>query len=343
MRLKSFLVLLLVTVVAVGVAAALVAQQRRPATIAGVGEPVLPGLLENANRIERIELKSGETTLNLARTDHDWVIETINGFPASFEKIKALVVGLAQLRRVEPKTEHPESYPQLGVEDAGPGAASSLVSLLDHQGAPVARLIVGKESFAGGTGGHYVRIPGEMRAWLAAGTLDVSLGARDWAMPEIVNIDGADVRQVRIRQPNGETIVASRTDASEASLTLRTVPAGTRPKDPGISDGFAGALTAVDLDDVKPAAEMEFPAADTTVARIETFDGLVIDLDLLDRNETIWIRLTASAADGASPETVAKATALADRTRGWAYQVSSWRISQLRRGLEDLVEPAKPS
>lgn len=343
MRLKSFLILLLVTVAAVGVAAVLVAQQPRPATIAGAGEPVLPGLLENANRIDRIVLMSGETQLTLAQAEDDWVIENRNGFPASFERIKALVVGLGQLRRIEPKTERPERYAQIGVEDAGPGATSTEVSLLDREGTPVARLILGEDSFSGGTGGRYVRIPGEARAWLASGTLDLSVAARDWAAPEVIDIAGTEVQEVRIRRPGGETIVAAKADASEPHLSLRTVPPGSRPKSPDIADGFAGALTGVELDDVKPVAEVAFPPESTTHVRIETFDGLVIDMDLVDHDEANWVRLTPSAADDAPAETAAKAASLAERTRGWAYQVSNWRLSQLKRPLEDLVDPDNPS
>jgi hypothetical protein len=343
MRIKRFAILLLATIVAVATAAVLAMQQSGPATIAGAGEPVLPGLLEDANRIDRIVLKSGETTLTLAQTEDAWVIKERSGYPASFEKIKALVVGLAQLRRIEPKTERPERYAQIGVEDAGPGATSTEVSLFDREGVPVGRLIVGEDSLSGGTGGRYVRIPEEARAWLAAGTLDLSLTARDWAAPEVIDIPGADVREVVIRRPNGERIIAARADPSEPHLSLRTIPSGARPKSPDIADGFAGALTAVEFDDVKPVADVAFSPGDTTHVRIETFDGLIIDADLLDRDETNWIRLMPSAADGASPETSAKAASLAERTHGWAYQVSSWRLSQLKRALDDLVEGEKPS
>ncbi len=343
MRIKGFAILLLVTIVAVGLAAVLAWQQSGPATIAGAGEPVLPGLLENANRIDRIVLKSGETTLTLVQTGDAWLIEERSGYPASFEKIKGLVVGLAQLRRVEPKTDRPERYARIGVEDAGPGAASTEISLIDGAGAAIARLIVGEESFSGGTGGRYVRNPEEGRAWLAAGSVDLSLAVRDWAEPEVIDIGGSDVREVRITRPNGEKIIAARADASEPHLSLRTVPRGKRPKSPDIADGFAGALTAVELDDVKPAADVAFPAADTTHVRIETFDGLVVEVELIERDGATWIRLVPSAAEGATAETSAKAASLAERTRGWVYQVSSWRLSQLKQALDDLVETEKPS
>lgn len=339
MRLRSFLILLCVTGIAVAVAAALVVGQPRPVSVAGVGEPVLPGLLDKANRISRIQLTSGDATLTLAQGENDWVIESDGGYPASFEKIKSLVVGLAQLRRVEPKTDRPDRYGKIGVADAGPGASSTEISLLDHDGTPVARLLVGEDSLSAGNGGRYVRVPGEAQAWLAAGgSVDPSLAAHDWAEPEIIDVPASEVRAVRIKRPNGETILASKQDPSEPHLVLGTVPRGSRPKSPDIADGLAGALTSIQLDDVKPAAEVDFPPADTTRVRIETFDGLVIDMDLVERDETNWVRLMPSAAEGAPPETVAKVQSLAERLRDWAYQVSSWRLTQLKRGLSDLVD-----
>ncbi len=288
-------------------------------------------------------MKNGETTLTLAQTDDGWVIEDRNRYPASFEKIKSLVVGLGRLRRIEPKTERPDRYARIGVEDAGPGAASTEISLLDRDGAPIARLLVGNESFAGGTDGRYVRIPGDARAWLAAGSLDLSLAIRDWAAPEVVDIAANEVREVRIRRPDGETITAVKTGADAPHFSLRPVPRGSRPKSPDIADGFANALSGVELDDVKPVADVAFPPGETTRVRFETFDGLIIDMDLVEHDQVNWIRLTPSSAEGASSETAARAAALAERTQGWAYQVSGWRLSQLKRPLKDFVEPENPS
>ena len=52
---------------------------------------------------------------------------------------------LADMTLVEPKTDKPDLYPRLEVEDPGKGK-STLVTIKDKSGADIARLIVGKRA-----------------------------------------------------------------------------------------------------------------------------------------------------------------------------------------------------
>ena len=101
----------------------------------------------------------------------------------------------------------------------------------------------------------------------------------------------------------------------------------------------AGALAALDLDDVKPAAELPVPDSGVATASFTTFDGLTVDLrcsrsddSRLDRDH----RLRPGAAE-------AEAKAIDEKVGGWSYAMTQDRAKLLRTRLADLVEPPKGS
>lgn len=350
MRVRSFLILSLVTVAAVAAAIALAARQETPITVAGAGERLLPGLLDDANRIAQIRIVGGDRSITLglsgdgqAADSAGWVITDRNGYPVSFEKIKALVLGLAQLRKVEAKTGQPERFARIGVEDPGPGAQSTEVTLSDAGGQPLARVILGKESFAAGGDGRYARVPGDAHAWQVAGRIDVETEVRAWAEPQIIDIPGNTLQAVRVRRPEGGTITAVRADPQATDFVLSDVPAGRRQAEGGALDALGETLANLELEDVEPLADVAFPRPETTRVRFETFDGLVVDVDVIDRNGATWMRLTPEATGKASDEVKARAADIARRTGGWAYRVAEYRFGPLKKPLDDWLEPAKPS
>ena len=101
----------------------------------------------------------------------------------------------------------------------------------------------------------------------------------------------------------------------------------------------AGALAALDLADVKPAADQPMPDSGVATASFATFDGLKIDMRLVARENGDWIAITASGQDAAEAE----AKAINAKVGGWSYAVTPDRAKLLRTRLADLVEPPKGS
>jgi hypothetical protein len=96
-------------------------------------------------------------------------------------------------------------------------------------------------------------------------------------------------------------------------------------------------LETLDLDDVKPAAEMPIPDKDVVTGSFATFDGLTVNVRLLDKDDMHWVEL--SAVGSGATETEAKA--IGDKTSRWTYAIPSYKATQLKMKLADLLEPAK--
>ena len=88
-----------------------------------------------------------------------------------------MLLGLADLTLVEPKTERPELFPRLDLDDPSNGK-STLTSGQDRTGGTVAELIVGKrrsDRLGGGNDGVYLRKPGETApGWRAARSMSAA-------------------------------------------------------------------------------------------------------------------------------------------------------------------------
>lgn len=344
MRLPAFLALSATTAAAVVVAAILVAGEPRPTTSADAGGTFFPALAQSANDIATIRVQKGDETTTLVQGDHGWTVQEQGNYPASLEKLKQLVVSLSQLRRIEAKTDRPERYASIGVEGVAPGAGSTLVTLADTQGKPIAQLLVGETPASGtATDAHFVRMPGEARAWLAAGALDVDPSVSTWIDRKVISLPGDDVEEVRITRPDGGTLTAVKPDKDAPNFTLREMPQKHRLKHADAADNMAIVLTDLELQDLKTADKVAFPPEHTTHTRFRTFDGLTIDVDLVEQDGKDWVRLVPGTAPGASADVVAQAAALADRTRGYAFNVYNWKVAPLKQTLSDLTEPESGS
>ena len=195
-------------------------------------------------------------------------------------------------------------------------------------------------------GGAYFRLPGDEQTWLGSGDLDISAERPNWLERKIVNLTRGRVRRVVIRHPAGQTLSLSKATPEAEDFALDDMPPGKKLKTKSGPNGVGGALADLQLNDVgKDFAP--FDAAATTTADFTTFDGLSGRTRVTKRNGEFWLRLEASAEDGAPPAKDGKTAAqqaqdLTARTAGWVYRIPDYAGAGLTKRLEDLIEDAKP-
>src|SRR3984893_13017287 len=247
---------------------------------------------------------------------------------------------MADLNWVEPKAQTPDLYPRLDVEDPEHGK-SALVAVKDKSGGDLAQAIVGKRRYdrlGAGNDGVYLRKPGEGQTRLARGTLDPSGGPSSWLERQIVDISEKKIAKVALTKPDGSKLVISRL-APEAKFAVEDAPPDTKFKSETTPTGPAGALETLDLDDVKPAGELPVPDKDVVTSSFTTFDGLTIELRLVERDKSEWVAISATGSGSAQAE----AKKIEDKVSHWTYAIPAYKANLLKTKLADLVEPAKAS
>lgn len=297
----------------------------------------LAGRLQGAARIEIVK---ADGTLALVRQGEAWVLPDKGGYPVRPEKVRELLVGLTELRLVEPRTGDPAQHGRLGVEDpAQPGGTGVLLRVLDAQGAALAELVLGRRRVR--TQGNlpegiYVRRPGETLAWLAEGRLPADADPQLWLDRDVANLPNSRVRAVRVQREGEPPLRLERGDGPDAPLRL-VEPPGAVPADDVALDEIGRAFEFLTFLDVRPVAGL--PDNVLSEGRFELDEGLVITVRPMRDGEALWIALSASGSPAGNTE----AERLEARWRGWAYQVGAWKEKAFAPRLEDLAaRPATP-
>lgn len=299
-----------------------------------------PALAGKLGDVASVSVSRSGSTLTFVRDGDSWLLKEKGDYPANVGKIAQTVRAMADLTLVEPKTQKPDLYPRLEVEDPGTGK-SALVTVKDKSGTAIAEAIVGKRRYdrlGGGNDGVYLRKPGDAQAWLARGSLDPSGDPPSWLDRQILDISEKTIAKVILTQPDGTKLVISRS-APEAKFAVEDAPPDTKFKSETTTSGPAGALETLDLEDVKPAAELSVPDKDVVSASFTTFDGLTVDLRLVERDKADWIAISAAGSGAAEAE----AKKLDDKLARWTYEIPAYKANLLKTKLADLIEPAKGS
>lgn len=358
----GLLVLAVVTAVVVVLAVALHLSQEQNAPLAGNGEPMLPALMAKVNDVRLISGRSKAGAFTLDRKKGRWVVREAHDYPAQGSKVRELVLGLAELKRVEAKTKNPALYGEVGVARPPKSGAwqrddGLLVTLQGAKGAVLASLLVGKDQPGVGDptlDDYFVRKPAKARVWLVEGKLPHARTPIDWLDKTILDIPRGRFARIAITHSDGKKVVVRRGAAKQPHYVLDGVPAGDRIKSAYAVDSIADEAMDLSFDDVQPADTVESGATPAFTAVLSTRDGLRVRLSALRKGDVTWARLNARAETPAKPPVKAKAAEkdgllaplavrkeaamLNERWKGWAYKLSSYRSDTLGTRMRDLVE-----
>ena len=340
MQERGLIILGAATLAFVVLAVVAIATGDRGVSRAAPGERALPALATKLGDVGSVGIKRSALSLTFVRDGDNWLVAEKGDYPAAAGKVRQIVLAMADLLLVQPKTQQAEFYPRLDVEDPGSGK-STQVTLKDKAGATLAALIIGKRRFdrlGTGTDGVYVRKPGDTQAWLARGSLEFSDQLSSWLDRRILDIPEKRIAKATLTQPDGTKLVITRAKP-EDKFTVEDAPADAKFKSETTTSEPAMVLEALDLDDVKPAAEMPVPDKDVVTGSFTTFDGLTVDVRLLDKDDAHWVALSATGSGSAEAE----AKAIGDKASRWTYAIPSYKATQLKMKLSDLLEPAKAS
>jgi hypothetical protein len=339
--------------------------QRESASSAGAGAPLIAGLEDALGDIERVTVTkaNGETVATIEKRPDNWVVTDKHGYAADAGKLRQALTALGEARILEQKTANAELYGRLGVEDVTAPNAAGVSVALTAPGRELPTVILGN---AEGAKYRYARRAGEAQSFLIDRNPDVPRAAAQWVESQIVDVRGERVREVTITHPDGEVVHIEKSGPELANFEVANVPEGRELSYPGVANVIGNALRELNLEDVEPADAA--PAAEATVVELKTFDGLVVKVTGVERDDASWITLEASAdpaqaataaaageaaepaAEGAAPpaEGDAPATPAADpsaeaarinaKVGGWRYKIASFQYDQLTRRMTDLLK-----
>ena len=327
--------------------------QRSGPSPAGTGEPLVAGLADALGDIERVTVTkaNGETVATLEKRPDNWIVSDKHDYVANASKLRQALTALGEARILELKTANAELYGRLGVEDVTAPDAAGVSVALTALGRELPTIILGN---AEGAKFRYARRAGEAQSVLIDRNPDVPRAAAQWVDSSVVDVRSERVREVTITHADGEVVRISKTGPELANFEVAGVPNGRELSYPGVANVIGNALRELNLEDVEPSDAA--PAEQPTIVEYRTFDGLVVRITGVERNDESWISLEASvdaaqaaaapapAADGVSPPAATPADPNAEAARinakvgGWRYKIAGFQYDQMTRRMADLLK-----
>lgn len=350
MRARNLVILAVITLVII--TAAVVASLSRAPQSGKEKTLLFPELKDTINNTSEVIIRGQDRAVTLLKQDGRWVVQQADGYPADFEKLKPLLVGMTALRIVEEKTSTPELYPRLGVEDPDdPNASSHLLVLKDDSGQTLAELIVGKsrrDPASADGGGLYVRPPDQAQSLLVEGQLTVSSQITDWFDQHLFNIKPDRIESIVIRHPDGDTVTVSRDEPGD-DFNVEPMPEGRKPQSELILTRMSTILENTFAVNVTSRETFTFPE-DHVNTTILTFDGLVAEARAVrqdDRNYVAFrfivdesrVSTAEEEEDDSTADIYSEAEKYNDVVSGWVFTLPDHRFDLLTRTLNDLTRP----
>jgi len=306
----------------------------------GKAAPLMADFDTVAPKVARIEIESGGATLALAKSGDAWQIASQGGYPASPEKVRALLIALGEARLDEPKTRNPDRWGLLDVDDpAAKNSKARLIKLEDGSGAVLSEIIAGKQrpgqpgaTPGAATGGTYVRKPGDQQSWLASTTIVGGANLHDWAEQRVFETDTEKIKSLTVAVAGEAPYDIKRND--DKSHVLADIPAGKKIKYVNLIDNILEAASFLELEGVRKATGTE--GGDAGTVSFETDSGLKIAIKIRRDNDKTWATVTASGDSGSKDA----ADAITKRTAGWEFEVSPNKVSTMLKKKDDLLEDA---
>lgn len=299
---------------------------------------LFPSLAADADKVERVVVTQGGQSLAIEKSSDQWLAKSQDGYPASSEKVRALLAALADATLLEPKTKIPDRYAALEVDDpAGKTSSARLIKLENASGQSLGEIIAGKQrpthtAELGGKGGNgtYVRRPSEDRSWFASTSINGGAALKDWVITRVFETQTEKIKQLTV-EVEGEAPYAIKRNA-DASHALEAIPAGKKLKYVNLIDNIIEAASFVDFERVRKATGSEGGNAGTI--RFETDNGLAIALNVRRDKNAVWVTIDPSGEGDAKKA----ADDIKARVDGWEFEILPSKADTMLKKQADLLE-----
>ena len=378
----KFLGILIAAALIVALLAFLTAKSAPSATTtAADSAELIPGFAVKINSVARIELRKGKDTIVAVHQADDkngtWILENRSNFPAKFEKVKELLISFNDTKLVEKKTDQPDRFGALEIDDPSDTAKSTLITLTDDKKQPIASFIVGKMALGPGGrsgDGFFIRKAGDktdMQVWQSTLKQAPDLTFNQWIDPVVLQLERTRIRSASISPASGDKISIYKATQHDPNFILENKPANKEFKFPGAGDTPAYAIEFLDMADVAPSASIDFAKEPIATATYTTFDGLVTTATLAKSGDKSWIKLSFATDftnafvdepvkddtkkdepkkdDPNAPkplkshdDVTKEAADLNLRHANWAYQIVDYKVNQFVPKLSDMLKDPEP-
>ena len=199
--------------------------------------PLFPNF--DKEQVGKIEIVATGETTTLSKQDSNWIVASMNNYPADSEGITELLSKVAEFKNTQRVSNNPEKQAEFEVDSTGVEA-----KLMDTNDKLLAHLFVGKTT--PGFLSSYVRAADSNDVYVAQGYLQsvFDKGERTWKDRTIFDFNKGIVTQLNISSP--EETVELRLDAEGTWQMLKPIASAVKQTE---VDSLLTTLSGLDTDD----------------------------------------------------------------------------------------------
>ncbi len=332
-------------------------------------EPLYPGLRDKLPSITKVVIADPLNTLEFGKLDEGWGLSANGDYPVVQNKVEEMMISVAQLTMIEPRTAIADNYSRIGVEGMdAEGTTSKNIQLIDAGGAVLVDLIVGnpKLSRGAGTGAQvYIRKAGDKQSWLAKGQMRINTQFRSFVDPVLFRVPETRPSNMSVDHPGDRKDVELSRARSVGNLEMTNIPENMELKSATALSPLGTAFGFCSFDDVKPVSELFLEGSEPIVTKMQTFDGLDLTLTTYDIGEKRYSLLAAEfdegrntaaqsrweETDGELPENHKPRSAdevreevdsINAKGEGWAYVIPPSKLTLFTADRDFFLKPSIP-
>ena len=319
---------------------------------------LLPEISGQINEVDRVEIviAGNNVVATLLKGENGWQIEQMGGYRADWPGLQRMLAALAQARVVEPKTDKPEYYGRLGVEDIASTDAGGVLVKLGISGRDTG-ILIGNRAQA--RQGQYVRLQNSAASALIDRRIDVATRPSDWVDSTILDINASEVAEVEIIHPTGERVLVMKISADQTDFDLAGLPPDREIKSSWAVNSLGSVFSMLKLENVRASGDVDW--IDAVRMRLLMFSGVEIMADVLEAGDEYLLRLSAShpaarvidkqpeeaggsesqrdIQDQAAMDVAAMVDQINEKTGGWVYVIAKSKYDAMVKKPEDLLKP----
>jgi hypothetical protein len=332
---------------------AILSQWQRSSSGKAEFDPVrmFPALEAEAERIAAIEVQTKASTFTVVRdATGKWTVPEKGNYRADFNEIRRAVLGLATLELVEQRTARADWQDKLGLGLPKTGGTGTLVTLRDEKGATLASLVAGmavEGASAGDRAAIYVRRPDEAQTFVARGNFEPVTEIARWLDKSFIDFPRDRIRTVSMKPFQGPSYTLNRATPETANFAVvERLPSGRSLRSAEEPNGVGNSLIGMSFTDVVSQSEIDFSNA--ARASFQTFDGMALNVMIVERDKDFWIAFDAVEIPAAAPAAPGKDAALKPNIpaevaelnamgKGRAFKVARFKGTLLTTPLEALL------
>ncbi|NTS77615.1 DUF4340 domain-containing protein [Catenovulum sp. SM1970] len=304
---------------------------------------MLPAIQADSSTLNHIKVVEAvdELIVEAKKQNDQWVIASLDNYPADVTKIRKFINELVEAEIVEDKTSNPAKHHHLKLTPvSGEKVDSESSAVLVEVATAKEQAAVLLGGYPKNDNGRYARLNDSDQTWQVNKKIYAPGEPTSWIEKKIFeNFTIADIQAVRrVTEKDGFSFNKLNPGADYVLLTELT--GGQTAKDPGVMGSYASAIAGIRMQ-LPAKRDTQLWQQNTQNIQVGLFNGVKVDLTFaeqkVDDASQPWLSISAQAIS-----TDEAATTLADkinqRHQNWQYNVTEYIYDSILKDLTDLVD-----